>query len=287
MFDYLEKVKSREKKISPEMKLSITDNIKINTTLIHHLNIDECSDDDLSKICFDCYKQIMKMAFEDINILKRFFTNARFVIAFSSAMYKINITEQEKIQICNVIFALTRKIEDSPLYHLLKNLGKIVNRDLIPILMEIGFTEDLSGDLSVARYSSANPFKQVSRINRIILNIKENIEESTIVKLYEKLGYFSHFTDLFEGVMYDKMDVTSLNQHQRETYGIINMALLDIVEELPSNLLYTLLLNFIDDTNIRRGYSVRFDLRSCNRQDYPRINQTIDILENMGKYIPC
>ena len=286
MFDYLEKIKDREKVISPEMKLSITDNIRINTGLITHLNIDEISDEELSRICMDDYQQILKFAFEDISVLKRLFSNHRFVMAFSSAMYRVELTEQQKTQICNTIFALTRKLEDRNLNLLLMNLGKIVNRNIVPILMDIGFSEDLSGEIAVARFSSAQPFKQVSRINRILLNIKEEVNENTIIRLYEKLGYFSHFTDLFEGIMYDKMDLSNLSDHQREIYSTISNALIDVVEEIPNDLRYTLLLNFVDATKIRSGVEIRFNLKSCNRADYPRINQTIDELDVQGKYIP-
>ncbi|MDD3121888.1 MAG: hypothetical protein PHC62_00065 [Candidatus Izemoplasmatales bacterium] len=289
MFKSLEQAKGRKKPIGAATKINIANNIKINVDKIKSIDFDAQSDEDLVKLCLESYDKILSHTFDDEYASFRMMTNTKFVIAFSQAMYSVELNDRQRKQICNVIFSIRAKqdptISDMQRM-LLFNLGKIVNKREVPGLMNLGFTEDLSGLLLIAAHSSFNAFKQVKRINRVLLTVQQEVSVESIIKLYEKLGYFSHFTDLFEGIMYDKMDKSKLTDIQKEIYGNIEIALLDIMEELPSNLCYTLLLNFTDMVNMREKMDVRFNIHSINSTDYPRINIAIGQVEQNGKVIP-
>lgn len=287
MFDYLKNGNITET-VEPTTRLNIVNNVRLSVDAIRNLDIDNTSDRDLYQMCLrDCSRILSNIA-SDPDIMKKLLLNDRFIINLSQALYSINLAEDEKIQLCNTIYVMRIKLSDlsSSTKILLLNLVKIINRNIVPRLIDIGFTEDLSGELTLARYSSSHTMKQVQRINRVFLSIKEEVDVKVIVKVYEVLGYLSHFTDLFEGIMYDKMDTSLLTSHQKETYGAINVALIEIMEQIPFNMCYTLLLNFIDTRGMRSHYNIRFNLNSCSVDDYPRINAVIDALHFAGKTVP-
>lgn len=286
MFDYLKSAKKSD--IGKVMKLEIAENVKVNIDKLKAIDLTQYSENELKNLCAQNYKNILGKTFVDMDASYKFLTDDTFVVVLSSVLYSVTLTDNERITLCNAIWNLRRRPEVSDYNKkLLSNLGKIANKELMPRLMELGFSEHLAGDIAINFNSSFQQMKRVSRVNRILLTINEDVYTDTIVKLYEILGYFSHFTDLFDGIMYDRMDVSNLTDHQKEIYATINVALLDIIEELPANLLYTLLLNFIDTSFMRTNFKIRFNLASCSASDYPRLNRIILSLQAQGKYIPC
>lgn len=286
MFEYLQNQKEEPKPTL--VKVDIADNVRLSINAIKNLDIEKMSDRDIYQMCLNDCSKILSNISSDPDEMKRFLSSDRFIINLSQALYSVTLTEDEKIQLCNTIYVLRLKSSDinNSTKILLLNMAKIISRDIMPKIMDIGFTEDLAGEIMLARYSSKSTMKQVKRINRVLLTITEEVKINTIASVYEALGYLSHFTDLFEGIMYDKMDTSVFTQRQKETYGAINVALIEIIEQIPTNLCYTLFLNFIDTRYMRSQYEIRFNLASCSVEDYPRINSVIDTLVNQGKYIP-
>lgn len=285
MFDQFNKAKEKEMKEKIDgVTLSLFNDIRVNSELLINIDVTKYSQEELSNIISDTYGTIFDLAFNDSDILKKFLSTEESIFAFTSVMYNVELDEQQRIQLCNIIFGLRNNVEPK-IKALLMNLSAVVNRNAVPILLEMGFDKDLATDLVTARYSSTYPTRQVSRINKILLYIKQEISEDLVIKVWEKFGYFKHFSNLFDGVMYDQIDVSVLSDTQKYNYGIINNALLSIVEEMPDNLRYTLLINFAEATSFNHP-PLRFNLKSCNRESYPRLNYSIDILERMKKYIP-
>lgn len=276
------------KEAKPTTKVNIANNVRLSVDAIRNLDIDNISDNDLYQMCLQNCSKILSNIAAYPDIMRRLLLNDKFIINLSQALYSLELTEDEKIQLCNTIYVMKLKSTEisSGTLILLSNMVKIINKSVIPKIIDIGFSENLAGEILLARYSSANAMKQIRRINRVFLNTGEEISVSTIAKVYESLGYLSHFTDLFEGIMYDKMDTSPLTRKQKETYGAINVALIEIMEQIPFNMCYTLLRNFIDTRGMRSQYDIRFNLNSCNFGDYPRINAVIDTLNREGRTIP-
>lgn len=276
------------KEAKPTTKVNIANNVRLSVDAIRNLDIDNISDNDLYQMCLQNCSKILSNIAAYPDIMRRLLLNDKFIINLSQALYSLELTEDEKIQLCNTIYVMKLKSTEisSGTLILLSNMVKIINKSVIPKIIDIGFSENLAGEILLARYSSANAMKQIRRINRVFLNTGEEISVSAIAKVYESLGYLSHFTDLFEGIMYDKMDTTSFTQEQKETYGAINVALIEIMEQIPFNMCYTLLRNFIDTRGMRSQYDIRFNLNSCNIEDYPRINTVIDTLNKEGRTVP-
>lgn len=289
MLDYLKGENYINKKeVEPKTKVDIANNVRLSVDAIRNLDIDTIPDRELYQMCLQNCSKILSNIASYPDIMKRLLLNDKFIINLSQALYSLELTEDEKIQLCNTIYVMKLKSSEinSGTLILLANMVKIINKSTMPKIIDIGFSENLSGDIMLARYSSGNAMKQVRRINRVFLNTGEEISINAIAKVYESLGYLSHFTDLFEGIIYDKMDTTSFTQEQKETYGAINVALIEIMEQIPFNMCYTLLRNFIDTRGMRSQYDIRFNLNSCNIEDYPRINTVIDTLNKEGRTVP-
>lgn len=285
MFEHLQQALHRQPEKPEIVNISLANDVRLSLEALRRIDVDSMSDQELYQLCLNDCSRILENLLSEKETMKKLMRNPKFIINFSQAMYSIHLKEHEKIQICNTIYALRESLEKSVLI-LVNNLVKIINREIMPVVMNIGYTEDLAVEIMLARYSSHDSMKQVKRINRVLLTINEDIPMTIIVKTYETLGYLSHFTDLFEGIIYDKMNTFDLTEHQKEIYGSINMALLTIMEEMPFNLCYTLLLNFSETRYMRNQYSIRFNLNSCSPEDYPRINYTIDVLGKQGVRIP-
>lgn len=286
MLDYL-KNGNITKPVEPTTKVDIANNVRLSLNAMRNLDINNIPDRDLYQMCLQDCSRILSNIASDPDIMERLLLNDKFIINLSQALYSINLTEDEKIQICNTIYALKIKIKINPSTKiLLMNLVKIINRTIMPKIVDIGFTEEIAGELCLVRYSSNIAMKQIRRINRVFLSIFDEIGIGKIAKVYETFGYLSHFMELFEGIMYDKMDTSPFTQVQKETYGAINIALIEIMEQIPYNMCYTLLLNFIDNRWMRSQYDIRFNLNSCSVEDYPRINSVIDALRSIGKKVP-
>lgn len=286
MFDYLEKIKDKKIPLEETYKMDMINNISLNSDLLKRMDFEKMSDQEITEICLNNYQQFFDDVFSDADTLTRLIVIPKFLINFSHALYSIKLSETQKTQLCNIIYVLRSKDDViGPTKLLLLNLGKIVNRDLLPRIMDLGFSENKSADIAIARYSSKKNLVRVKRINACIIDSQNIVRIETIIKLYDILGYFSHFTDLFNGIMYDKTNNSeNFSPVQRENYSCINVALVTIMEEMPSNLLYTLLLNFIEDRyTFFSGYDIRFNIASCNPTDYPRIVQTIDRIDKQNR----
>lgn len=291
MLDYLKNDNSPIKYKEPTMTLNIANNICLSENAIKNLNVDAMSDQDIYQLCLKNCSKILDNISSDPDTIRRLLLNSKFIINLSQALYSVALTEEEKKQLCNAIYVLRLKESNasSSVKILLLNMAKIINRNIMPRIIDLGFSEDVAGEIVLARYSSKASMKQVKRINKVFISLPIELSASVIAKVYEILGYFSHFTDLFEGIMYDKLNqkiLNSLSQEQRENYATINIALIEIMEQIPFNLCYTLLLNFIDTRLMRSEYDLRFNLNSCSVDDYPRINAAIDALTKIGKTVP-
>ena len=105
-----------------------------------------------------------------------------------------------------------------------------------------------------------------------------------IVDIY--LALFEHVLPLFTGVLLDVVSPQNMNSNSSEIYGLITLAMLDIMNELPIADIKTGLVRFEETRQIWYPDSpLRLNLESCSEEDYPRVLCAIDQLKTEGVYI--
>ena len=214
------------------------------------------------------------------------FTVPKFIISITQAMYSItpsHVTRRRLNKMCYDYLVLEGEHhKDGYVSGLLMTLSKTVNRDRIPVLCTIPLSEDLASMLSLARYSSEKDVTNVKRLNRVLMVQPLNtITEQKIIDIY--LALFDHVLPLFTGVMLDVVSPQTLNEDDAEIYGLITLAILDILEELPLADIKKGLILFDQDRKIQYPDSpLRINLESCSEADYPRLLTAIDSLKREG-----
>ena len=206
-------------------------------------------------------------------------------------MYNIppeNITSQTKRRLNKMSFdylMIDENDRDKYISGLLMALSKTVNRDKIPRLCTIALPEDMSSLLSLSRYSSEKEVLNVKRLNKVLMSQPlTSLSEQKIVDIY--LALFEHVLPLFTGVLLDVVSPQNMNSNSSEIYGLITLAMLDIMNELPIADIKTGLVRFEETRQIWYPDSpLRLNLESCSEEDYPRVLCAIDQLKTEGVYI--
>ena len=251
---------------------------------------------------FDIVSKSYRMIFDDIFVKKNpkliheVSTSPKFITALMQLFNNPNVAiDLDTLIYCNKMaydyFHIYNEYEqkDSHVLELLQQLTRIINRNIIPGLIGLGLPETLAIYLANARFSSKKDFVQVRRLNVIICSEPvELMTEQMIVDIYGKL--FDRITPLFEGIMYDvweEKDFEYSMEGAREIYGTINLALLDIVNNLPNDIMEKLLTTFVDTHQmIRADNKLRFNINSFSPDDYPRLDTMIQNLKTRGIYLP-
>lgn len=223
-------------------------------------------------------------------IVANAFTNEKFVTLFSQVMSQVELNPFQRVM-CNKLvydYLTLNKEKDLHIQALLYNLGITINKDIIPGLMGIGLDSNTASNIAIARYSTQKETLAVKRVNVIIVNSPiEVMTEQMIVNIYEKL--YDHLLPLFEGIMFDKWDEENFQDEEEceEIYGLINLALLDILNDMPDDMIYNILSQYtLDKQYTNLTTPVRFNIHSIS-SDYKRVIDAIDLYEKTsGNSVP-
>lgn len=259
-------------------------------------SLDNLSDQDIYILVRDYYDTILTDIFESKDNNKKsdfidLFMQPKFIIALTQVMYNIppeNITSQTKRRLNKMSFdylMIDENDRDKYISGLLMALSKTVNRDKIPRLCTIPLPEDMASLLALARYSSEKEVLNVKRLNKVLMSQPlTSLSEQKIVDIY--LALFEHVLPLFIGVLLDVVSPQNMNSNSSEIYGLITLAMLDIMNELPIADIKTGLVRFEETKQIWYPDSpLRLNLESCSEEDYPRVLCAIDQLKSEGVYI--
>lgn len=255
--------------------------------------LDKLSDEETYHLICKSYQYILDEMFisKNIDLIKFLYENPRFIMTLTNVLSRpdIKLTYLQTIY-CNKLaydYFTARGDKDKYIRALLVNLSKVVNRSYIPSLIGIGLSEELSSYLANARFSSMKEIIQVIRLNLIIMNQSTDIMTvQMIVNIYGKL--FDKITPLFAGIMYDYWPKEQfVNQEMEDIYATINVAILEIVNNLPEDIMYHLLKNFYESHQIlNSNKKVRFNIYSFCKDDYPRLYYTLELLKHEGVILP-
>lgn len=254
-------------------------------------NLDKLSDQELYNTIYTSYKYILDDIFiaKNSDLIRFLYTNSRFIMTFTNVLSHIDLEPTETIY-CNKLaydYFTARGDKDKYIRALLVNLVRTVNRSVMPSLIGLGLNEELAAYLVNARYSSSKENIQVRRLNVIIMNQpSEVMTVQMVVNIYGKL--FDRVTPIFTGIMYDYWSSDQFNNPEmEEVYATINVALLEIVNNLPDDIMYHLLRNFSESYNlINSDKKIRFNIYSFCQEDYPRLDYTLRMLGQDGIMLP-
>lgn len=252
------------------------------------MNIDSLQDKELFEVLRDSYESILTDIFVDKNeYYLQLFTNTRFLSIMIQVISSVNnISHTNRTYINKIVYDyLTLDKKEQYLKQLMYSLSKMVNKDILPKLLGLGLQEDLAIYLALARFSSQKETVNVKRVNFVIMTAPiEIMTEQMIVYIYEKL--FDRITPLFVGTMIDNCK-QDMSQEMEEIYSTISLAVLDILNTMPSADIRKVLISYVGDYQAiyyKSGY--RFSMQ-CLSNDYMRINQVVEALyANENIYVP-
>lgn len=257
------------------------------------MNINNLTDQQLYNLIMSSYENILSDIFinntpEMQKHYLNIFIHPRFLTILNQVMYKVQLSYDNRIY-CNKIIYDYITIDNGDQYtkDLLLVLAKTVNRDIIPILVGLGLSEDFATTLAISRFSSKKELVNIKRLNFAICSSSPDImTEQMIVYIYEKL--ISNFTFLFEGTMFDICDYNTVTEDFAEIYSTISLAILTILNNMPSDKIRTVLVSYTGDYNsiMNTNHRVRFSMQSLS-MDYYRIIQVIEYLRTVENiYVP-
>lgn len=250
-------------------------------------------DNQLLQLLIVDYPTVLSEVFMKQNIMYlNLFKNPRFLTIFTSAV-SYNISRGNQLQAKDRVYMnklvydyICHTNNDIILKQLLINLSKIVNRDIIPMIISIGIPDELACSVAIARYSSQDEKINIQRVNFIILNSPlELMTEQMIIDLFGTI--YDKMSILFETIMFDHTIDNDNTEDEGEIYSRISNALLAHLENMPLEHIRTVVKMYSNDyVLLHANEDVRFSLKSLNNSDYPRINQVVDSLIISGEYIP-
>lgn len=286
-------VKHLPLEVNPKNIYLSMDDTNINAITNKLFKLDDLDDESLYNLICKTYPYILDEMFisKNIELIKFLYTNPRFIMTFTNVLSRPNIklTYLQMIY-CNKLaydYFTARGDKDDYIKALLVNLVKTVNRSITPGLIGLGLNEELVSYLTNARLSSLKEPIQVKRLNLIIMNQSTDIMTvQMIIDIYGKL--FDRITPLFEGIMYDYWSLEQFTGKEMEdVYATINIAILEIVNNLPEDIMYHLLRNFYESHQlINLNKRVRFNIYSFCQDDYPRLYYTLELLKQEGIILP-
>lgn len=294
--DVIKDIKQNNPYVKPNyVNVNILQNPVFNLQVLREklMNINNLTDQQLYDLITNSYDNILSDIFVNsspemqeqyLNI----FIHPRFLTILNQVMYKVHLSYDNRIYCNKIIYDyLTMGNGDQYTKDLLLALAKTVNRDIIPNLVGLGLSEDFATTLAISRFSSKKELVNIKRLNFAICSSSPEImTEQMIVYIYEKL--IGNFTFLFEGTMFDICDYNTVTEDFAEIYSTISLAILTILNNMPSEKIRTVLVSYTGDYNsiMNTNHCVRFSMQSLS-MDYYRIVQVVEylrIVENI--YVP-
>lgn len=257
--------------------------------IIHELQqIDKKNDPELYKFISLSYRTLLDIEFINkaahrIQIANAFL-NVRFVSALCNVLPSMHLTDIERIA-CNKLiydYLTMSSDKDECIVTMLYNLGWNLNRNYIVGLQGKGMDDSTISYLAIARFSTTDTVLAVQRVNLVIMNQPLSImTEQVIVNIYEEL-FNDSLSSLFNGIMFDKWgDAVEMDEEQEEIYGTISLAILDIVNEVPFNMIVQLMHSYAQSKQyLHPNDRARFDIHSISG-DYTRIIHAVHYTETV------
>lgn len=218
------------------------------------------------------------------------FQDYRFLDLFTEIIGSSTIT-YNTILGCNKLsydyMTLSEDHIDNMVKNKLINLSNIVNRTTIKRLMDLGLSTIDACNIAICRYSSGNEKINTERLNFMLCKMNSNIVTlQNIIYIYEIL--YDSISSLFSGIMfetYTEDEEDDFGYDFMNNYSNISIAILTIVNNLPSDKIDTLLRGYVEEWKTNKCPQTRFSFRSISN-DYSKITNVVEGLIASDIYIP-
>lgn len=268
------------------MDINISNNPNINKGLLDNIidtgTINNYSDEQLYTLVSSNLRGLLLNIFErkDQRYIKMIISD-RFLRILIQVVSNIDVDYMNRVylnKLCYDYLTLDDASKNSTINDLIFHLAKITNKKYIPLLIGSGIPERIACYIVLSRFSTNNEFINVERMNFVILTATCEFTEQMIVDVYQYL--FDRVTLLFEATMFDVIDSNEewYTDEIDERYSTITLAVLDILNSLPSNMIKNVLEDYVSVYySSYNGNQTRCNLRSLSG-DYERVR---DIAEQM------
>ena len=189
-------------------------------------------------------------------------------------------------KLCYDYLTLDDNSKNTIISDLIYQLAKITNKKYIPILIGVGIPEKIACYIVLSRFSTNNEFLNVTRMNFVIMTANIDFTEQMVVDVYQNL--FNKVSQLFEATMLDVIDTTEewYTEDIDERYSLITLAVLDILNSLPSDAIRRVLEDYVRVYHVSYlGKETRCNLRSLS-SDYDRIRVIVEDMISQGIQMP-
>lgn len=274
--------------------INISNNPSINTnlldTIINNGTLNNYSDEQLFTLLSSNLRGFLLNIFErkDQRYIKMIISD-RFLRVLIQVVNNIEIDYMNKIylnKLCYDYLTLDDNSKNAIISDLIYYLAKITNKKHIPILIGLGIPEKIACYIVLSRYSTNDEFINVKRMNFVIMTANIHFTEQMIVDVYQNL--FDRVSQLFEATMLDVPDTTEewYTDEIDERYSLITLAVLDILNSLPSDAVRRVLDDYVNVYYTSySGRETRCDLR-CLSTDYERIRNIVEGMSSQGIRVP-
>lgn len=271
-------------------------NIDFRTFNIDHFfelmkSIDMMGESDLISTIKNYIDLIVDRTLSDDKTIGSILSHPKFVAAYYKTMQIIPINYERRLFANKLTYEYS--VLDNPNQEILRyfrEISEYVNKGTTIKLTNIGLNRKIANDLVMCRYSSRHESVNVQRLNFTMCKYNAEIfTDQVIVWVYEQL--FDRISDLFIASMlevYSDRELDELGNEFRDVYGNISLAILVILNNMPSISIRQVVLKYIDAyTNwVRIRHTLpRFTLRALS-YDYERIVNVVEELIAKGYDVP-
>ena len=264
-------------------------------------NVDSMSDVELRNFIKRCFKSIMVNLFgKEMPKYIHYFQDVRFLDAFIDVLKSMDFIEKDDIvrlnTMCYHYITIPKDKQNYRVVSRMMEVSNIINRHNLPRLLGLGLSSNLASILLIARYSDIDLNVCVKRVNFIIITQPKELMSERMIEEILKILYnvLDDLVRIFPPIMmdilpdYDENNPNTLwiSEDIQEVNSTLNLALLNILDNLPTQTIRSVLLNYTEAMNmVYKNYQVRFSLR-CLSEDYYRINNVINEMAlNEGIYV--
>ena len=219
------------------------------------------------------------------DLVRNLFTNDKVLLMLDKLLSNTLITQEQRVYLNKIIYSMiiNNVTTSEYAYSLLMSIAKNNNPEAGTLALYL--PTNVANALAVMRNSSFKEMNNVRRVNDFMLHSLSlnDSTEQTIVNIYDTL--YRSVTSLFEGIMIDVKDMSSLSETEREIYGLQGIAILDIIEQMPIQYIEKVLTTYYGDLHMTfLDCPTRFSLLSIAACDYPRITDVNKRVSAMGGY---
>lgn len=253
-------------------------------------NIDNLSDGEIITLIRNHIDTIVETTLSNNKEIGKILSNPKFIMGYFHVMKTIPI-DYEKRLFCNKLCYEYNLIPnpDPAMRNLFYEISNYVNHDKVMRLVGRGLDMDTANDLVIARFSSRHENINIQRLNFCMYKYDADIfSEQMIVWIYEEL--FQRVGELFTFTMLEVYTDQEMESYEdfRDIYGNISMAILAILNNMPSPQIKQVLMIYLDafyQWYPKTGQIPRFSMRALS-MDYERIVNIVDSMLNNGYEIP-